>query len=59
MLYMKAAQPLSKMHGVFDGMHEAVIKIGALSAMRDLPVDPGLRFQSLVPRCLLQLLIWE
>jgi len=43
MLYMKAAQPLSKMHGVFDGMHEAVIKIGALSAVRDLPTDPGLR----------------
>eukprot|EP00956_Cyclotella_meneghiniana_P025870 scaffold54827_cov75-Cyclotella_meneghiniana.AAC.1 len=42
MLYMKAAQPLSKMHGVFDGMHEAVIKIGALSSVRDLPVDPGL-----------------
>lgn len=43
MLYMKAAQPLSKMHGVFDGMHEAVIKIGALSAVRDLPIDPGLK----------------
>mmetsp|Transcript_16247 Transcript_16247/g.35358 ORF Transcript_16247/g.35358 Transcript_16247/m.35358 type:complete len:696 (-) Transcript_16247:25-2112(-) len=43
MLYAKAAQPLSKMHGVFDGMHEAVIKIGALSAVRDLPTDPGLR----------------
>ena len=42
MLYMKAAQPLSKMHGVFDGMHEAVIKIGALSSVRDPPVDPGL-----------------
>ena len=42
MLYMKAAQPLSKMHGVFDGMHEAVIKIGAQSAVRDLPSDPGL-----------------
>jgi ATP-binding cassette subfamily B protein len=42
MLYMKAAQPLSKMHGVFDGMHEAVIKIGALSSVRELPVDPGL-----------------
>lgn len=42
MLYMKAAQPLSKMHGVFDGMHEAVIKIGALSSVRDLPSDPGL-----------------
>ena len=42
MLYMKAAQPLSKMHGVFDGMHESVIKIGALSSVRDLPVDPGL-----------------
>ena len=25
-----------------DGMHEAVIKIGALSAVRELPVDPGL-----------------
>ena len=43
MLYMKAAQPLSKMHKVFDDMHEAVIKIGALSAVRDLPVDPGLK----------------
>mmetsp|Transcript_19340 Transcript_19340/g.42075 ORF Transcript_19340/g.42075 Transcript_19340/m.42075 type:complete len:713 (+) Transcript_19340:219-2357(+) len=42
MLYMKAAQPLSKMHAVFDGMHEAVIKIGALSAVRGLPSDPGL-----------------
>merc|ERR1719291_891662 len=40
---MKAAQPLSKMHGVFDGMHEAVIKIGGLSAVRNLPVDPGLK----------------
>ena len=51
MLYMKAAQPLSKMHGVFDGMHEAVIKIGALSAtMRDLPVlDSGLNGAS-VPK---------
>jgi len=43
MLYMKAAQPLSKMHKVFDGMHEAVIKIGALSAVRNLPMDPGLK----------------
>lgn len=41
-LYKNAAQPMSKMHPVFDGMHEAVIKIGALSAVRDLPSDPGL-----------------
>jgi hypothetical protein len=33
MLYTKAAQPLAKMHGVVDGMHESVIKIGALSAV--------------------------
>lgn len=42
MLYTKAAQPLTKMHGVIDGMHESVIKIGALSAVRGLPNDPGL-----------------
>lgn len=42
MLYMKAVQPLTKMHGVFDKLHESVIKIGALSAVRGLPDDPGL-----------------
>ena len=35
MLYLKAAQPLSKVHRVFDGMHEVVIKIGAMSTVRD------------------------
>eukprot|EP00548_Thalassiothrix_antarctica_P010745 CAMPEP_0194159902 /NCGR_PEP_ID=MMETSP0152-20130528/78093_1 /TAXON_ID=1049557 /ORGANISM="Thalassiothrix antarctica, Strain L6-D1" /LENGTH=720 /DNA_ID=CAMNT_0038869531 /DNA_START=337 /DNA_END=2500 /DNA_ORIENTATION=- len=42
MLYSKAAQPIEKMHKVIDEMHESVIKIGALSAVRDLALDPGL-----------------
>lgn len=43
MLYNKAAQPLAKMHQVVDQGHEAVVKIGALSAVRALEIDPGLR----------------
>lgn len=49
MLYNKAAQPLAKMHQVVDQGHEAVVKIGALSAVRALEVDPGLR-GSVMPR---------
>jgi len=49
MLYSKAAQPISKMHKVIDEMHESVIKIGALSAVRDLPTDAGLA-GSLLPQ---------
>jgi len=42
MLYSKATQPLQKMHKVVDGGHEAVIKVGIMGPLRNLPTDPGL-----------------
>lgn len=42
LLYKNAANPLEKMHKILDEGHEAIIRIGMLGSIRQLPKDIGL-----------------